>query len=293
MNSQDLFEPYTPRLGFVFEAIAPERQSELAKDRHIDLEVFSADEFIAESISKERLIRISTGALTLFWCVSHLNYVVCHEYPQVQASGVAQWDIMNTQRSRNAVLLVKWALEKVKDKRDVPWPQGMPKPNVYAQAPSDVFYANQLFYKAIAFVMHHERAHIEEQHPPNTGPAALPNERTADQLAAEWILGKAPTERDLQDRAMGIVSAILAFYRIEHLSVVDIGDHPSPMERIDRCFSHYLPDLNADANAFAAILVQVHGTIATEVSLSADAETHGDLLNEFKIAVARAGRRRG
>lgn len=107
MNDENLFEPYTTRLGFVFEAIAPERQSELPRDRFIDLVVFPADEFIAESIYTERLIRISTGALTLFWCVSHLNYVICHEYPQVQAAGLAQWDMMKAERSRNAVLLVK------------------------------------------------------------------------------------------------------------------------------------------------------------------------------------------
>jgi hypothetical protein len=113
----------------------------LPRDKFIDLEVFSADEFVMESVRKDRLMRFSTAAMELFWCTALFNYVVCTEYPKVQESGALQWDIMAEERSRNALLLMNWALEKVDAKRCSLWPKDLPRPDFHAKAPSDVFFA--------------------------------------------------------------------------------------------------------------------------------------------------------
>lgn len=290
MIDDELFKPFLPALAHAFQSIAPERESELPRDLWVDLHVFPAEEFVAESVSGERLMRFSTAALELFWCVAHLNFVASAEYPRVQASGIDPWDLMAEKRTRDAVLLVKWSLDKIESKLPSVWPTGYPRPDLSAQPPSDIYFANELFLKAMAFVMHHERAHIELGHGVNSGSAALPYERAADKCATDWILGKAPTLEKLEARALGVASAILTIYRYEqHLATWD-GSHPDPMDRIDRCLAAYVQDPDAKVYWLAAILVQVQGSIATRQRLMADAETFGGLLQEFQIVVSRASR---
>ncbi|HZR33776.1 MAG TPA: phage exclusion protein Lit family protein [Nevskia sp.] len=199
---------------------------------------------------------------------------------------------MGARRSRDAYLLADWALKKVHNKQGSDWPTNLPRPNLRAAIGSDVNLANELYLKAIAFVMFHEFAHIKLGHSQNTGSAALPNEEAADRFAADWILTRAAGPRVLEARALGIASAILTFYRFEQMLENKLIDHPHPMMRLETCFSEYVDDRDNNVLGLAALLVQVHGTLVSGEKLFADEKTYGELLAEFQFSVSRAKRRR-
>lgn len=288
MTNKHLFLPYVEKLGRVFGEVAPERNRELKPDEFMDLHVLDLDEFVAESISGERLMRISTAALEVFWCICLFNFIAFLEYQKSHKPG-EPFNILGTVRVRNANTLVDWALNKIKDKQPSDWPQDLPKPDINAAKGSDQHSANIFFYTAIGFVMHHEHAHIQKGHRPSFGAEAIANERTADDCAAEWILGQPP--REIREaRAIGVLFAVLAIFRIEHHMKVRLGDHPDPMERVINCFCQYV-DADSPLQGIAFPLLQMHARMAFGKELEVDEETFADLVTSMLIKISREGKR--
>jgi hypothetical protein len=103
---------------------------------------------------------------------------------------------------KQGVLLLNWAYENWLGDKDIAWPPHLPCPAEQPVENEFLKLAHDLCLCSMAFLIHHELAHIKARHPSKS----IENEKEADAEAANWILHRSLEENDLRfiKRSLGI-----------------------------------------------------------------------------------------
>jgi Peptidase U49 len=272
--------------------IAPEREEELAKlrDRHkIVLQTVDNDELVfgvrVDPITG--LITLPTSALEYTWACAHLFWVIYQENLSAQRAGLTQLNVDGNARLQGALSLFNWARRNVLEKADSAWPADLPSPGTPREENEDATVANELFLAGLAWMIHHEIAHVALRHEPKEAvlslSLSLEQERDADRTATRWILdGLERNDPKLLKRALGVATGILT---LQSLEVVGLANnkrtHPPAHERLHSCLSNYEVGSDEKVQAFCVAALQVlfdHVGIATNIEGGSFQEILSDLL---------------
>jgi hypothetical protein len=109
-----------------------------------------------------------------------------------------------------------------------------------------------LFLCALAWIVHHEIAHIRLNHQALVTTCSIAEERDADIEATKWILDKSTVPQESRKRTFGIAAAILALQGFHSPDqFVALKTHPSAFERIDYCLSE--AGISEDDEVFGSV----------------------------------------
>lgn len=195
-------------------------------------------EFTGESGFKIR-VRLDThviilplGALNYLWCSAHLFYVLYQAYIEAQDKGATVLDTGGKDDVSGAIALWNWSRQALRTD-GAPWPTGAPQPSLDHQPGDNVHVANELFLASLAWILHHERAHVELEHRADALDSVR-QEMQADRSATEWILAGNLSEVERQKRGFAIVVAFLAMAMLDdpRAPIPPVTTHPPDLERL-------------------------------------------------------------
>ncbi len=241
--------------------------ADLAVTFHIDKD---ADTIEFRSFSKEKVIVVGTKCLAQLWVHAFAYLTIFTDVVALKVRDPeATLGLRSSDRLRAAAVLLKWA---VKADVQVALTNRNGASSAMLSFPSEleaVFsqeqfveqkrFADNRAFAALAFILHHELAHICLGHTTEQGLLSLEQEKAADRMAAEWLLdspGLSP--RALLDRQLGITIALgwlasLTVY-VGHSSIT----HPPAWDRLYQFLEQYIEDNHNIVWAFAAEMVGVH-----------------------------------
>lgn len=269
--------------------IAPEREGELANfrdSRGVSLALTDGPGFFFNTIPGSPDISTNIASLEFLWCSAHAHLILYDEYSKAQRRGQTQFDTGGNNRSRSALELLNWSVHNLFAKGTEQWPSQFSRPETFPQGRTDVHVANELFLCGVAWIVHHEIAHLRLQHVIRTSRAHV-EEKEADIAATRWILDRSMAQKESQKRALGIAAAILAIQGIQRQSSFNILDtHPRTFQRIDYCLAAAeVPD-DDEVYAFAACIMQIQ-LESRGISIVPDAKSYKELFSEYLVAFAR------
>lgn len=253
--------------------IIPERHDKLreliASGISIELDGASQDFYIAANVDERRVI-LGLAALERIWAYTYFYLAIADLLPKY-AKGV-EIDLIALPEIQPARGLAKWALECEQNKRQTPWPEGLPRPDCDDGSDDRIGKTKPYFLHAVCFLILHEIGHIEHQHPSSKfvdRNTSYQWEFEADRYAADFMLGewrKAHRgEKDFIGRCTGIALglALLSGVELYHREAQD--DHPTIAERLLRFFDRYNPETIGPASAerdfplyFASVILHGH-----------------------------------
>lgn len=179
-------------------------------------------------------IVLPIASLEYLWAFSHFFWVFTQEYSKAQENNDENFDLAGNDRLRCSDELLTWAKTNLQTTGLEPWPEKYPKPEAYSQGSEDSKVATEIFLCAIAWIIHHEIAHVVLQHPLVTTAFSIQEERQADLHATDWILGdNSHSSPELKKRTLGIVAAVLCIQSLEvNTKASSQNTHPAAYERI-------------------------------------------------------------
>lgn len=275
--------------------IAPERADVLAQME--DLDKFS----LAFTDDKNFSIRVNTqtheaklpiAALEFLWCCANVFYVFYQEYVKAQRSGASTLDLARDPRMVLAIDGLNWSLDNLTSSGVELWPENVPMPAANPAYASDVHVANELFLCAIAWIIHHEIAHVRLKHGAAYSTDVIQQEKEADLWATDWILSLADPPLEFKKRTLGIAAAILALQFADNRPNGPDAyprTHPRSVERLDYCFDRMGVSNDDLVYAFATALLQLY-LAARGVSATLSGTSIRDIQSGFMVALARGGR---
>jgi len=277
--------------------IAPERRNDVQR-------LFGAVRFVvterggtafsASAVASE--VQVSLRGLEFLWVLSYTSWVMHRHYAaRKQSRGVLRF----SDHADTAALptLLGWAHEnQLANRAYTAWPDKTPRPSgpltVTSSQPSDERVASELALCAVAWILHHELAHIVA----GDGGAVAPDvqilrEKQADQVATCWILDDAPPGPATVKRGLGIAMATVALAGWELLEPPMPGvprDHPHPADRLWGVLSH--PALKGDSvvHLVAALTLKLELDHAGTVVVRDDFASADDALSEYCVALKKA-----
>lgn len=275
-------------------AIAPERAQELAGQK--DLERFSlrmTDErgFAIRVNVSTRVATLPIATLEYLWCCALFFFVLHQEYANAQASGAERLDLNQVPRISVALDLLNWARSNMLGSGVFPWPADKPKPSARLADAGDPHVANEIFLSAIAWIIHHEIAHVRLKHGAMHSVYSIQQERAADLCATDWILKDSTIDAETQKRQLGIVTALLAMQFLDEPkgSNTYVGTHPPSVERLDYCLDAASVNDDSTVCAFALAVFQFHGAHFS-IDGILDGTSLRDILNDHMVKFATVGR---
>ncbi|OOG42678.1 phage exclusion protein Lit family protein [Rhodanobacter sp. C05] len=277
-------------------SIAPERGAELAGAR--DSEGFS----LALSDDRHFSIRVNTvtheatlpiATLEYLWCCAYIFYVMYQEYVKAQSSGMSTLDLASVPRVVRAIRVLNWAARNMRESGVRKWPMAAPRPKKYPKYASDAHVANEIFLAAIAWIIHHEIAHVRLQHIKMHAIYTIQQEREADLAATDWILHSPRNADEAQKRQLGMVTAILAMQLLDEPKGDNsyVSSHPAAAERLDYVLDRAKVADDSVVCGFAAATMQYHLT-QLGIKQELDGTSIRDILAGFMLAFTTAGRAR-
>ncbi len=270
--------------------IAPEKERELAVFRDLErvsLALKDGPGFMFNVNLKSHEIATNIATLEFLWSSAHAHLVLYDEYSKAQKNGHTQFDTGATPRSRAALELLNWSVGNLTGSGASPWPSHLPSPVRFPTPETDIHVANELFLCGVAWIIHHEIAHVRLRHPPIRSNRSLMEEREADIEATKWILSESKVSQESKKRTVGIAAAILAMQGIQQPSPFSVHDtHPTTFERIDYCLTEAGISDDDEVFAFAACVMQIQ-LAARGVNLAPDAGSFKELFSEYLVALAR------
>jgi len=270
--------------------IAPERESELADwDNESGFEMVLVDEplFGIRVNTTTAVCTVPIASLEHLWVCAYAFVVFYDEYNKAQARQETTFDISALQVTREAWELLGWSQKNLRDKGTARWPEHLPRPLIDGDPKSVLKVADELFLCAIAWIFHHEIAHVRNRDQHFDDAHAIEQERRADREATEWILSKSAVAKESRKRLMGIATAILAFQTLETPgSKTGFRTHPEAFQRLYDNLGAFEIGFDEDVYAFAAVLLQIqaaqHGIVA-----DLDAPSFRDLFESLLVKVAQ------
>lgn len=217
--------------------ISPSKAAELgafSNSKGMSIEFTDDKKFSIRVNLATNTIMLPVGALNYLWCATHLFIALYQAYVAAQKEGKTLLDTGGDAATNAAVDLFKWAGKDL-IVGDLTWPANGPRPSLTHQSGDLIHLTNEIFLSALAWILHHERAHVELQHLGNSkGPQSIRQERDADRSASEWVMADCTNELERQKRAFGITTGLLAMALIDSpkLQIPEVNSHPPDMERL-------------------------------------------------------------
>lgn len=271
--------------------IAPERENELAELRDVNnLTIALVDEpgFNIRVRLPEREVVMNIAALEFLWASAHAHMILYNEYCRAQRSGSTTFDTGGTDRSRKAMKLLAWAGQNILSNGTDLWPKALPRPTRFPTEKSDGHVTNELFLCALAWIIHHEIAHIRLNHQALVTACSIAEEKDADVAATKWILDKSMVVQESRKRTFGIAAAILALQGFRSSDqFISLKTHPSTFERIDYCLTAAGVPEDDEVFAFAAVTMQIQ-LACRGIDRRFDGSTFRELYSEYLVEFARA-----
>lgn len=242
--------------------IAPESENDLAQ--WADVEKFTLvlsddPKFNIRVNTKTHEATLPIAALEYLWCSAYAFLIFYDEYTKAQRAGELRFNMAASPQAVGALNLLNWSLRNMQTTGKQPWLNGAPAPQQFPQADSVIRLANELFLCAIAWIIHHEIAHIRFGHTRAHYSYTIQQEREADTQATSWILSKSKVEQESTKRTLGIATAILAMQLLE-LPGADASErtHPRAVERLHYCLEKAGVSDDSKVCSFAAVVLQIH-----------------------------------
>lgn len=235
-------------------------------------------------------IVLPIAALEYLWAFSHYCWVLTQEYALAQRAGICHFDCIGSNRLKESFSLLQWAKSNLLGSGIEPWPQAAPRPRPSPQSHGDDEHvASELFLCSLAWMLHHERAHIVLGHPFINTTFSEIEERDADKFATDWLLdGLKANDPRLRKRALGLAVAVLCLQSLEIESNTCLRNtHPAAFDRIDKNTSSYVCGNEEVIEATCTVVLQYlfHDTaVKANVDGNTFSEILGDLLYDIKRA---------
>lgn len=236
--------------------IAPEREEEFC-NLFVDfvLEYRDTPEWECSVDVASKYIYLSRKVVEVMW-VASLVYFRLYEEVQRKGLGTAISFVSNP-RLHESTDLFKWALETWFQKDSKPWPPNLPQPVPNESADQEHRATNEFCLCAVAYLLHHEFAHIRLLH---NGMRDVESERDADYQAANWILGKVKEDSpEFKKRALG-VSVALGILAAKGIHTGEHGGktHPRGFDRLFNTFDRHILDPNHVVWFFIVAMLTLH-----------------------------------
>ena len=270
--------------------IAPEHTDylvNLRNSRNIEIEMIDKPGFSIDVVVDTKLVRLPVPALEYLWACGHFLWVTTQEYQAAQMRGETQLDFDRNARLITAETLFEWAKQNIKTPNINPWPIDLPSPKSFPKKHSDIHVANELFLSAIAWIIHHELAHVAFQH---SGFVSVLEEKQADVEATHRILAALDkSDPKLRKRAFGIAVALLCIQSLDaEMPRPTIETHPHAYERIWHCFERYTIGDREDIEAFLVV-----GLLAlfykTGIIPNVEGNSFSKILSDMLFQISRQG----
>lgn len=276
--------------------VAPEKASLCAQrrdDHKIDFVMVDEPKFGVrvrlDADSQKPEIVLPIASLEYLWAFSHYCWVLTQEYAAAQRAGVNQFDCVGNQRLRESIRILQWAKANLVSTGRNPWPESGPRPKQDSHSCDDSRVATELFLCAIAWILHHEIAHVVLQHPLLSTAFSEQEERDADRYATEWLLGGLPqSDPKLKKRALGLAVAVLCLQSLEVDAVSCLRNtHPAAHDRIFENTAMYQVGNDQVVEALCTVVLQylLH---ETGIAANVDGETFSDILGDLLYDISRA-----
>ncbi|WP_186214555.1 phage exclusion protein Lit family protein [Burkholderia gladioli] len=273
--------------------MAPEKAAALKADLKLD----TFELVLSDDPGFSIRVNISTKAATLpvfaleyMWCFSLMILALSDEYAAAQRRGDRTFNCLESPRVSEAMELLNWAYARMNRGDRSPWPQGSLQPVSAPAHGSVVHAANEVFLCALAWIIHHEIAHVRLEHGIETT-YSTQQENQADAEATNWIFSAELSDAVLTKRQLGMAVALLAIQFLEAPRGNDskIESHPPTVERIHRCFEIARVPLDGIVRAATAVAVQLQlANLGIEGVL--DGDSWDDIMTGNLIAFVTAGR---
>ncbi len=265
--------------------IAPEHQKKL-EELIVEFDpeaVFTDDEGFGFRVdTKNKAIKIPTVALEYLWVAFYTFYLTYQKYTEAQESNTGKFfHLQSDPELKLALEMYEWSNNSLTNINRVCWKEHYPSPEKKTEdIESNESVATELFLCAIAWILHHEIAHIYHHHPnkPYSNTESIDQEKEADISATKWILGNITDPKTLQKRGIGVAIAVLAITSQDILSGgFTSTTHPKSFERLYDAIDPYFIDANHTVYAFITIILHLHMTIR---GLKVDTDS-GDSWREY------------
>lgn len=235
-------------------------------------------------------IVLPIAALEYLWAFSHYCWILTQEYAEAQKNGNSYFDCVGSERLKSSFTLLEWAKHNLANSGIDRWPDIGPRPRLSPTSHGDDEHvASELFLCSLAWMLHHEIAHIVLDHPFLNTSLSESEERAADEFATKWLLsGLEENDPRLKKRALGVAVAVLCLQSLEVGSVTCLRNtHPAAHDRIFKNISSYKCGNEEVIEAICTIVLQYlfHNTgVAANINGSTFSEILGDLLYDISRA---------
>jgi Peptidase U49 len=210
--------------------------------------------------------------------------------------------LIDEQATRSASQLLAWAVTGDIQSKAGPLAQSfIPNyiPDDLAQLITKCLPANQqeiaaeVYGNALVWILYHEVSHIQMGHLACTGLESLEQEREADRMASEWMLGSEDINPiDLCKRQWGIATALgwltapTAF-----LGPGSMTTHPAAYDRLYQTLDRFISEEHEDVWLFVQIMLILHillaGLVFNEERIGPPLKENASLLINVIAAVGR------
>ena len=252
--------------------VAPERKGEFDKTfDNFTLKYLNDSKRLCRINIDTNTIELSCAYVEVVWCASyaHLSlYLSLQEKLKdkdlAKLSESERSIDLNSPEYREIIKLLEWAKKKFLDSTGDSWPLDFPKPSENPPKGSIIHFSNELCLCAVAFMLHHELAHIRLKND-TYGDIKKEIERQADFDAAEWILNKDNMGDKLKriKRLLGIATAFIVL-NMKGIYSRDFSDknHPPSYDRLMYTLQHVIDEDETLIWAFIAYALLIHISIA-------------------------------
>lgn len=234
-------------------------------------------------------IVLPIAALEYLWTFSHYCWVLTQEYAASQCKGESHFDCVGNRRLGESHSLLKWAKSNLVGSGIEPWPIGAPRPRPHPiQHGDDEHVATELFLCSLAWMLHHEMAHIVLKHPYLNTNLSQQEERDADEFATRWLLeGLEHDDPRVKKRSLGLAVAVLCLQSLE-VGLTDClrNTHPAAYDRLFKNTSSFRCGDEEIIEATCTVVLQYlfhdQGVVA-----NIDGNTFSEILGDMLYGIAR------
>lgn len=241
--------------------IAPERINQFEKEhKKFILEYVDSSIWNCSVDSASNHIKISRMVVELIWCVSYANMTLYMKLIQGRSFDEGERIDLNKDADVSAGMqLMQWAFNNLLfPSKATTWPRNLPKPEAKHALESWENVAKEICLCSMAYIIHHELAHIRLRHQP--GFQGTEQEMEADCEAAEWIVGKIGEEDiSFTKRILGISVALLVL-TIKDIYTGNFGGttHPRSFDRLYNVLSKFVSQPNHAIYPITSVALTLH-----------------------------------
>ena len=291
MDNSPIFE-LKASIEQCLERIAPEKKSEISKlyEKYEPKFCYSNIQDFSVSVdTSTSRVTMSVYTLEYLWAACYTYYLIYQKYQTANRDGASEFDLHGDSELVAVMKFYKWGQTRVtKGSNITAWVDTYPNPK-NTDSLSQV--ANELFLCALAWILHHEIAHVYHAHPNIAGSneESREQEKEADASATNWIMNAVTDQAMVKKRGLGISIAILAMTAQDILSGnFDKETHPRSFERLDNALVSYFNDEDHVVYAFSTTILHVSMTLSgLPIDLGSEQDTWKDHFVNCLISLSR------